>query len=259
MTRWRRPWAWRIASLVVLVGLVASACVSEAAGPREASRPSRPRSVHGEATPEAQPSSQKGMDAESDSPSTDGGRSATSQDAVASPDTGGESSQQSGDELERASVVIREPNPDRTGAAASPSYAELVEASLVGLGTHLRLKLVFAAPLPERISDPGKILIAGFGLERKEQNLSLFARGDRRGWRAFISGGKGDQRFRGKWSVSGSSIEFLLPWQRLGGAQPLEWAAVCTLIEAATGAPVQRSTDSIPNERSGRYPSRGER
>lgn len=126
----------------------------------------------------------------------------------------------------RRTATIDDPRDDSTKEGITPSYAEIVKASIVGLGEDFRMTLTLDGEPPDRMPNDKTHMIIAFGITGTENNggYSFGAQSTEEGWNAYAGGrddGKGE--FPGTFFVEGNTIEMTVPWDYIEGPRAFEW------------------------------------
>ena len=126
----------------------------------------------------------------------------------------------------RRTAVIDDPRDDSTKEGITPAYAEIIKASIVGLGEDFRMTLTLAGDPPDRMPNDKTHMIIAFGITGSEENegYSFGAQCTEAVWNAYAGGrddGKGE--FPGTFFVQGNTIEMTVPWDYIEGPRAFEW------------------------------------
>lgn len=126
----------------------------------------------------------------------------------------------------RRTASVDDPNDDATKEGITPAYAEIVKASIVGLGEDFRMTLTLDGQVPDKMPNDKTHMIIAFGITGTEENegYSFGAQATEEGWSAY-AGGKDDanSQFPGTFFVKGNSIEMTVPWDYINGPRAFEW------------------------------------
>ena len=113
----------------------------------------------------------------------------------------------------RRTATVDDPKDDATKEGITPAYAEIVKASIVGLGEDFRMTLTLDGAPPDRMPNDKTHMIVAFGITGTEE-----------GWTAYAGGsddGKGE--FPGTFIINGNAIEMTVPWDYIQGPRAFEW------------------------------------
>ena len=121
-----------------------------------------------------------------------------------------------------------DPKDDAQKEGLTPSYAEIIKASIVGLGEDFRMTLTLDGQVPDRMPNDKTHMIVAFGITGTEENegFSFGAQCTERGWNAYAGGqddGKGE--FPGTFFARGNTVEMTVPWTYINGPRAFEWYA----------------------------------
>ena len=134
---------------------------------------------------------------------------------------------------------------DTEDSGQSPAYIDIVRASIEDRGTTVRLRMLFAGSVPERMSGDDTHVIIEFRLERRGDETSISASADDQGW----SPARNGRRYPGTFDVQDRSIVFVVPWRALGGRGALRWTANSSWTRSVLLS-TDYGFDAAPNERS---------
>lgn len=146
-------------------------------------------------------------------------------------------------------AIVEDAVPDRDNAAKSPSYVEVVRASLEGVKSYLRLILRLKDAPPRRLR-PDLTLMAGFNLESTEkQEFAIFGSLSQHGWTSHFQSGVAKE-LRGRFSATGKELRFEIDWRELGEARVFRWVTGAALKTAGSESspPLLIGWDKAPNE-----------
>jgi hypothetical protein len=128
----------------------------------------------------------------------------------------------------RRTAVVDDPNDDATKDGITPAYAEIVKASIVGLGEDFRMTLTLADAVPDRMPNDKTHMIVAFGITGTEESegYSFGAQATQEGWTAYAGGrDDGNGEFPGTFFIKGNAIELTVPWDYIAGPRAFEWYA----------------------------------
>ena len=128
----------------------------------------------------------------------------------------------------RRVASMDDPKDDAQKEGITPSYAEIIKASIVGLGDDFRMTLTLDGQVPDRMPNDKTHMIVAFGITGTEENegYSFGAQCTEQGWNAY-AGGKDDDNgeFPGTFFARGNTIEMTVPWAYINGPRAFEWYA----------------------------------
>jgi len=128
----------------------------------------------------------------------------------------------------RRSAVVDDPKDDAKKEGLTPAYAEIVKASITGLGEDFRMTLTLDGQPPDRMPNDKTHMIVAFGITGTEENegYSFGAQATQEGWNAYAGGSdRGSGEFPGTFFVRGNTIEMTVPWDYIMGPRAFEWYA----------------------------------
>lgn len=121
-----------------------------------------------------------------------------------------------------------DPKDDAQKEGLTPSYAEIIKASIVGLGDDFRMTLTLDGQVPDRMPNDKTHMIVAFGITGTEENegYSFGAQCTEKGWNAY-AGGRDDGKgaFPGTFFARGNTVEMTVPWTYVNGPRAFEWYA----------------------------------
>jgi hypothetical protein len=121
-----------------------------------------------------------------------------------------------------------DPRDDAQKEGITPSYAEIIKASIVGLGEDFKMTLTLDGQLPDRMPNDKTHMIVAFGITGTEENegYSFGAQCTENGWNAY-AGGRDDSNgeFPGTFFARGNTVEMTVPWAYINGPRAFEWYA----------------------------------
>lgn len=126
--------------------------------------------------------------------------------------------------LARATARVEDGESDSTKQGIVPDHAELIGASVEGLGEDVRLTLRFDGQVPEESPDDKTYMVVGWGIDAGgEDSWGLSAQATVDGWNVY-AGGKGKtSKFPGSFEVDGNAVIMVIPWDYLGGPRRFQW------------------------------------
>lgn len=159
--------------------------------------------------------------------------------------------------LARRTAIVDDPAGDARKDGVSPSYAEIVEASIIGLGEDFKLTMTFDGDLPSAMPNDQTHMIVAFGItgSNEEEGYSFGAQATPDGWRPY-AGGKDDgtTEFPGSFDIGGNRIEMIVPWDYIRGPREFEWYAASNWFSQVAGTTHYR-VDLVPNEGLTKFPN----
>lgn len=162
-----------------------------------------------------------------------GSGSGSGSDSVAAPKTVGEApggtsgSSKIRPEFARRASSVTDPRDDAKKQGVTPDYAEIIGASIEGLGEDVRLTLTLAGQVPARTPNDKTHMIIAFGITGTEENegYSFGAQARPEGWQAYAGGRDDSGAFPGTFKIDGSQIVMTIPWNYIRGPRAFEWYA----------------------------------
>lgn len=126
--------------------------------------------------------------------------------------------------LARATARVEDGESDSTKQGIVPDHAELIGASVEGLGEDVRLTLRFDGQVPEESPDDKTYMVVGWGIDAGgEDSYGFSAQATVDGWQVY-AGGKGKtSKFPGSFQVDGNAVIMVIPWDYLGGPREFQW------------------------------------
>lgn len=150
--------------------------------------------------------------------------------------------------------VVSEPEPDAAKEGTTPQYAEIIEASITGLGETFRMQMTMNGELPDRMPTPNTFMVAVFGIKTKDDDHNFYVSGTSRGWEAYAGEKDDPEEFPGRFEIEGNQIILETNWSEIGGAQRFRWASSATWSSTVAGVS-NYSVDPAPNGgKTARYP-----
>jgi len=156
--------------------------------------------------------------------------------------------------LARASQNVADGDSDATKEGLAPDHAELVGASIQGLGRNVRLTLRFDGAVPERSPDDKTYMVVGWGLAAGgDDSYGFSAQATDEGWEVY-AGGKGKStKFPGTFTVDGNAVIMEIPWDYIGGPREFEWQTNSSWFRQLANT-THYSFDLCPNDDPARFP-----
>lgn len=156
----------------------------------------------------------------------------------------------------RRTAVVDDPNNDAQKDGLTPSYAEILKASIVGLGEDFRMTLVLDGQVPEQMPNDKTHMIVAFGLTgtHEGEGYSFGAQCNEEGWSAYAGGSEdGNGQFPGTFFVKGNSIEMTVPWDYIKGPRAFEWYAASNWFSQLANQTSYR-VDLAPSDGLAKFP-----
>jgi hypothetical protein len=156
--------------------------------------------------------------------------------------------------LARESVFHEEAQPDGTKEGLPPSYAEIVAASIEGLGKDVRFTLSFDGKVPEKLDGEETFMVISWSLSAGEDETYAFsARGSKDGWEVYAGAKNQATELPGTFEIEGNSIVVQVPWSFLDGPRAFRWYTSSSWFSNVAGT-THYLFDPCPNEQAGTFP-----
>lgn len=156
----------------------------------------------------------------------------------------------------RRTASVDDPKDDATKEGITPTYAEIVKASIVGLGEDFRMTLTLDGQVPDKMPTDKTHMIVAFGITgtREDEGYSFGAQATEEGWSAY-AGGKddGNSRFPGTFFVKGNAIEMTVPWDYINGPRSFEWYSASNWFQQLANQTHYR-VDLAPSDGLAKFP-----
>jgi hypothetical protein len=157
--------------------------------------------------------------------------------------------------LAKRSSTVEEPQPDGEKEGLAPGYAEILEASIQGLGKDVRFTLRFDGQVPDRMDDENTYMVIGWAMSMGgDQNYAFSARASKDGWETYAAKRNEAPPFPGTFEVEGDSIVIQVPWTFLDGPRAFKWYASSSWFKSLAGT-THYLFDAVPNEEAGKFPN----
>ena len=154
----------------------------------------------------------------------------------------------------RRSSSISDPRTDGKKEGVTPSYAEIVRASIQGLGEDFVMTLTLDGQVPQKMPTPQTYHIIAFGITGNEdEGYSFGAQCTDKGWQAYAGGKEGKSGFPGTFLVEGNTIKMTIPWTYIRGPRAFEWYAASNWFQQ-TGQITSYRVDLAPSEGTAKFP-----
>ena len=223
---------WHAAAALALAMLFACSSGTERAG--------GPSSPSGSASPGAASSATA-------SASTPAGGTGSPTPSV-SP-TGGGPGQKVDPRVARGSARVDESDSDAVKTGLPPSYADMRSVQIRGLGSSVRVTIVFKGTLPQRAPDSSTKAGTGIRLVTGGHEYALALQLERDGWKPAATRDRKTTRFPGTFVVSGDTVRIVFPWSFVSGPRRFDWTAFFVYSRSVTAA-----LDVIPNRGEAHFP-----
>jgi hypothetical protein len=160
--------------------------------------------------------------------------------------------------LADASASLDDPPDDATKQGVTPAYAEIVHASITGLGEDFRMTLRFNADAPETMPNDKTHWIVAFGLTGRNEGegYSFGAQCTPEGWEAYAGGKEGSNRFPGQFEVDGNEIHMTVSWAYIEGPREFKWYSASNWFSQIANT-THYSVDLVPNKDLAKFPNGG--
>jgi hypothetical protein len=155
----------------------------------------------------------------------------------------------------RRSATVTDPPDDSTREGITPSYAEIIEASIEGLGEDFRMTLTLDGQVPQQMPNDKTHMIIAFGITgpNEDEGASFGAQCTDDGWQAYAGGRDDSGAFPGTFFVRGSQIEMTVPWDYIEGPRAFEWYAASNWFFEVPNKPHYR-VDLAPSKDLAKFP-----
>lgn len=136
-----------------------------------------------------------------------------------------------------------------------PSYAELLEAGVQGVGDNFEMRFRFDGQVPQKTEDKNTIMVIGFGISAGgNETYGFTAQGNQEGWKAYAGAKDGARKFPGQFLIEGDTIVMRVPWKFINGPREFRWQANTTWFRSIANT-THYSFDMCPNEEAAEFPS----
>lgn len=153
--------------------------------------------------------------------------------------------------LANATAAVTDPPSDAQKSGSPPSFAEIMAASVEGLGRSLRLTLALAGDVPEKMPDDKTFMIVAWNIggDKKHKSMGFSAQADTEGWKVTAGSSTGEpKKFTGSFEIVKNRVVITIPWSFVGGPRRFEWSTASTWSSTSEGKS-NSSADNIPNAR----------
>lgn len=156
----------------------------------------------------------------------------------------------------RRTSVIDDANDDAKKEGVTPAYAEIVKASIVGLGEDFKMTITLADDVPQQMPNDKTHMIIAFGItgSNDDEGYSFGAQCTQDGWTPY-AGGKddGNSEFPGTFRVDRNRIEMVIPWDYVKGPRAFEWYSASNWFSQLANQTSYR-VDLAPNQGLAKFP-----
>ncbi|HJR44966.1 MAG TPA: hypothetical protein VJ927_05125 [Actinomycetota bacterium] len=136
-----------------------------------------------------------------------------------------------------------------------PSYAELLEAGVQGVGEDFEMRFTFDGQVPDKTEDKNTIMVIGFGISAGgNETYGFTAQGNQDGWKAYAGAKDGARKFPGEFMIEGDTIVMRVPWKFINGPREFRWQSNTTWFRSIANT-THYSFDMCPNEEAQDFPS----
>lgn len=159
--------------------------------------------------------------------------------------------------LARRSAIVEDGASDATKEGLTPDFAEIIRATIQGIGDDFRMILRVNGTVPDSVPDDKTHWIIAFGITGAEENegYSFGAQLTQKGWQAYAGGAeKGDGGFPGTFLTEGNEIIMTVPWSYIEGPREFEWYAASNWFRSLANQ-THYSVDLAPNEDLAKFPN----
>ncbi|MEA2453647.1 MAG: hypothetical protein QOG04_2357 [Actinomycetota bacterium] len=156
----------------------------------------------------------------------------------------------------RRTAVIDDADNDSKREGITPAYAEIVKASIIGLGDDFKMTLTLADTVPQQMPNDKTHMIIAFGItgSNDQEGYSFGAQCTTESWDAYAGGrDDGNGEFPGTFEVKGNVIEMVVPWDYIQGPRAFEWYAASNWFSQLANQTHYR-IDLAPNESLTKFP-----
>jgi len=156
--------------------------------------------------------------------------------------------------LARASSSEQDSPSDARKQGLTPDYTETTAASIQGLGENVRFTMTFGGNVPDQVQkDQYMVLAFGVTGRREGEGYAVGATCNDKGWHPYARGKSENEKFPGRFEVTGNQVIMEVPWSYVRGPRAFEWYA-STGWYGKVANQTHWSFDAVPNERAGRFP-----
>ncbi|MDQ3963986.1 MAG: hypothetical protein M3277_08775 [Actinomycetota bacterium] len=169
---------------------------------------------------------------------------------------GGGASSEIDPSLARRSAVVEDAASDATKQGVTPDFAEIVRATIQGIGEDFRMILRVNGTVPDDVPDDKTHWIIAFGLTgtNEDEGYSFGAQLTQEGWQAYAGGAEGGEGFPGTFLTEGDEIIMTVPWSYIRGPREFEWYAASNWFRSLANQ-THYSVDLAPNKDLAKFPN----
>ena len=152
------------------------------------------------------------------------------------------------------SSVVSDSRTDAKREGVTPSYAEITQASIQGIGEDFVMTLTLDGTAPQKMPTPQTYFIMAFGITGDDdEGYSFGAQCTDKGWKEYAGGKDDASGFPGTFAVEDNTIKMTIPWDYIGGPRAFEWYAASNWFQQ-TGQITHYRVDLVPNEGTSKFP-----
>ena len=157
--------------------------------------------------------------------------------------------------LARRSASAQDGSNDAQKEGLTPAYAELLGASIQGLGQQFEMRLDFGGNVPDRTEDKNTIMVIGFGISAGGNDTYGFtAQASPEGWKAYAGAKHKARKFPGEFRVEGQSIVMRVPWKFIDGPREFKWQVNSTWFKSVANT-THYAFDMVPDKEAAQFPN----
>ena len=158
--------------------------------------------------------------------------------------------------LARRSATVEDPASDATKQGITPDFAEIIRATIQGIGEDFRMIMRVNGTVPTSVPDDKTHWIMAFGITGAEENegYSFGAQLTQEGWQAYAGGAEGQEGFPGTFETEGNEIIMTVPWSYIRGPREFEWYAASNWFRSIANQ-THYSVDLVPNKDLAKFPN----
>lgn len=158
--------------------------------------------------------------------------------------------------LARRSATVEDGASDATKQGLTPDFAEIIRATIQGIGKDFRMIMRVNGTVPDSVPDDKTHWIIAFGITGTEENegYSFGAQLTQEGWQAYAGGAEGGEGFPGTFVTEGNEIIMTVPWDYIRGPRKFEWYAASNWFRSLANQ-THYSVDLAPNKDLAKFPN----
>ena len=158
--------------------------------------------------------------------------------------------------LARRSATVEDGASDATKQGLTPDFAEIIRATIQGIGEDFRMIMRVNGTVPDNVPDDKTHWIIAFGITGTEENegYSFGAQLTQEGWQAYAGGAEGGEGFPGTFVTEGNEIIMTVPWDYIRGPRKFEWYAASNWFRSLANQ-THYSVDLAPNKDLAKFPN----